>query len=239
MTILAVDVDELTCVFLTQSGLPTERLKRSLLEDFDITEWVTVDGLYTGCIVNVDTLGSLSVCRGLRAKKVDVPVVGISSPTAAGDSWPERRATFLEQGGDDLIQLPLNPRELVASMRAAQRRAQRGLLVPVLTATSGQAVLKVNTHLQAAFVDNYRLTLTPMEYHVLEVLMRANGTVLSRERIVSRIYAVADDTPDPKIVDVVLCRLRRKMGEVHPDAPALIGSVRGAGFRIVSGAGTS
>ncbi|HET6291658.1 MAG TPA: response regulator transcription factor [Amycolatopsis sp.] len=141
--------------------------------------------------------------------------------TAAADV--DDRVTGLGLGADDYLTKPFAFAELVARVQALSRRA-RPALPPVLE--RGGVVLDLPRH--QASRDGRFLPLSPKEFAVLEVLMRAEGTVVSAEELLEKAW---DEHADPftNAVRVAMMTLRRKLGE-----PPLIETVPGAGYRFGS-----
>jgi DNA-binding response OmpR family regulator len=139
--------------------------------------------------------------------------------TAAADVTD--RVAGLGLGADDYLTKPFAFAELVARVQALSRRA-RPALPPVLERDG--VVLDLPRH-QAAR-DGRFLLLSPKEFAVLEVLMRAEGTVVSAEDLLEKAW---DEHADPftNAVRVAVMTLRRKLGD-----PPVIGTVPGAGYRF-------
>jgi DNA-binding response OmpR family regulator len=138
----------------------------------------------------------------------------------AAASVPERVAG-LGLGADDYLPKPFDYTELVARVQALGRRSQPPV-APVLT--RGSIVLDTR-HLQASR-DGRHLRLSMKEFAVLEVLMRANGAVVSAEALLESAW---DEHADPftTAVRVIISRLRGKLGD-----PPCIHTVPGAGYRL-------
>jgi DNA-binding response OmpR family regulator len=156
------------------------------------------------------------VCGAVSAAGGEARVLML---TAAADI--DDRVSGLGLGADDYLTKPFAFAELVARVQALARRA-RPALPPVLT--RGGVVLDLPRH-QAAR-DGRFLPLSPKEFAVLEVLMRAEGTVVSAEDLLEKAW---DEHADPftNAVRVAVMTLRRKLGR-----PALIETVPGAGYRF-------
>jgi DNA-binding response OmpR family regulator len=139
--------------------------------------------------------------------------------TAAGTI--EDRVDGLGIGADDYLSKPFAFAELVARIRALLRRAQPGL-PPVLV--SGD--LELDPSRRAASRGGRPLDLGPKEFGVLELLLAAQGRVVSAEEILERVW---DEMADPftSSVKVTMSRLRRKLGD-----PPVIQTVAQAGYRI-------
>ncbi|MFI5261194.1 MAG: response regulator transcription factor [Candidatus Limnocylindrales bacterium] len=136
---------------------------------------------------------------------------------------PPDRIQGLDAGADDYLVKPFDFGELLARVRALQRRP-RGIDGPVLT--RGRLQLDPRTRLVTA--DGAELRLTATEYHILELLLRRAPAVVERKAIAEHAW---DDETDPlgsNAIDVQLSRLRAKLtgGGVR------IVTVRGAGYRL-------
>ena len=139
--------------------------------------------------------------------------------TAAGDI--SDRVEGLELGADDYLPKPFAFSELVARVRALGRRATTPL-PPVLE----RAGLTLDPGRREVLREGKPVGLAPKEFAVLEVLMRANGGVVSAEQLLEKAW---DEHTDPftNVVRVTVMTLRRKLGE-----PPVIITVPGSGYRI-------
>jgi DNA-binding response OmpR family regulator len=133
----------------------------------------------------------------------------------------EDRVDGLRLGADDYLAKPFAYAELVARIRALFRRAQPAL-PPVLELGD----VRLDSARRAASRAGRRLDLGPKEFGVLEVLLAAQGRVVSAEELLDRVW---DEMADPgtTAVKVTISRLRRKLGD-----PPLIDTVAQAGYRI-------
>ena len=156
----------------------------------------------------------LEVCRALRASS-PVPILML---TARGLEEDKLRALY--QGADDYVVKPFSPREVVARVHAALRRAGGER-----TLQAGRVVL--DPEARTASLDGTVLALTGAELRVLEALMRAAGRVLARGTLVER--ALSSDEASERTVDVHVGRLRRKLSDA---AGVRIVTVYGAGYRL-------
>lgn len=156
------------------------------------------------------------VCRQLTADGIRARVLML---TASGGI--EDRVQGLGLGADDYLPKPFAFAELVARVRALARRAQPAL-PPVLE--SGD--LQLDSARRRASRGGERLDLSAKEFTVLELLMGAQGAVISSEELLARGWDEAAD-PFSNVVKVTVSRLRRKLGEPDP-----IETVPGGGYRI-------
>jgi DNA-binding response OmpR family regulator len=130
------------------------------------------------------------------------------------------RVDGLELGADDYLPKPFAFAELVARVRALSRRAPS--VPPVLR--RGDLVVDRARHRASRGARS--LSLTRKEFGILEMLLAADGALVSAEELLEHVWDASID-PFSNIVSVTLVRLRRKLGE-----PALIETVVGKGYRI-------
>jgi DNA-binding response OmpR family regulator len=133
----------------------------------------------------------------------------------------EDRVGGLALGADDYLPKPFAFAELVARIRALARRSQPAL-PPVLT----RGDQRVDPAQRAAFRGGRRLELSAKELTVLELLLAAQGAVVSPEELLARGWDEAAD-PFSNVVKVTVSRLRRKLGD-----PPVIETVPHAGYRV-------
>ena len=140
----------------------------------------------------------------------------------ARDEEPDRVAG-LELGADDYVPKPFSPRELVSRVKAILRRSEPAPSDPILRL--GDIVLDVQGREVA--VGGEAVELTAKEFELLQCLMENPGIVLSRDTLLDRAWGTTYPG-GTRTVDVHVGQLRRKL-----DRPALIRTVRGAGYKAV------
>ena len=133
----------------------------------------------------------------------------------------------LSVGADDYLTKPFSPRELVARIKAALRRMQQGggERAQVLSF----AHIRIDPGSRQVWMDDELIELTAMEFDLLKVLAEHRGLVLSREKLLEKVWG-HDYYGDLRVVDVHLGHLRQKLGR-HP----FIQTVRGVGYRFDEG----
>ncbi len=162
-------------------------------------------------------LDGLDVCRELRATS-DVPVLFL---TARDDEID--RIVGLELGADDYVIKPFSPREIVARVKAIQRRGSRSI------EASSQVVfgtVEVDLVRQEVKVDNKAISLATQELALLEFLVHHRGQALTRDQILAGAWG-EDWYGDQRTVDVHIRQLRKKLGDDLP-----LATVRGTGYRL-------
>ena len=156
------------------------------------------------------------VCRRIVAAGMETRVLMLTAAAGIRD-----RVDGLDLGADDYLTKPFAFAELAARVGALGRRA-RPALPPVLE----RAGIRLDRARHSAWRDGLLLSLSPKEFAVLDVLMRADGIVVSAEELLEKAW---DEHADPftGVVRFVIMMLRRKLGD-----PPVIETVPGAGYRI-------
>jgi DNA-binding response OmpR family regulator len=139
---------------------------------------------------------------------------------------PADRIQGLDTGADDYLIKPFDFGELLARVRALQRRP-RGVDAPILE----RGRLAIDPVRRVATVDERELGLTVTEFRILELLVRRSPAVVDRKAIAEHAWADETDPLGSNAIDVQLSRLRAKL----PNAGVRIVTVRGAGYRLEEG----
>jgi DNA-binding response OmpR family regulator len=155
------------------------------------------------------------VCRTLAGREGGARILLLTAAATIDD-----RVDGLELGADDYLGKPFAFRELVARVRALGRRA------PSTPPVMRRGDLTVDRARHRASRGERTLTLNRKEFGILEMLLAANGAVVSAEELLEHVWDVNTD-PFSRIVTVTMTRLRRKLG-----MPPLIETVVGKGYRM-------
>lgn len=144
--------------------------------------------------------GEVELIRKLRLAKVRAPIVAVArSMTEAA------RLRILQAGADDLIVNALSHEEVFMKMQNLIRRS-RGFQDSSLCIGS----VEINMNAKKIFAKGKPVTLTKKEYQIAEILALRKGAVLSKEAILDHLYGGLDE-PNPKIIDVFICKIRKKL----------------------------
>ena len=157
------------------------------------------------------------VVRRLRAGRSTTPVLILS-----GVSRPGAKVQGFGVGADDFIVKPFDSQELIARIQAIVRRA-KGFAQPSISVGS----LTLDLGARGATVGGQPVNLTGKEYAILELLMLRKGMVMTKEAFLNHLYNGMDE-PEMKIIDVFICKLRKKL--VQAGCEDLIGTVWGRGY---------
>jgi len=185
-------------------------------------EGIDLGKLYDYDIIVLDLqlpdMSGFEVLKSLRVAKVRAPVLILS-----GNTIVEAKVKALGFGADDYMTKPFHKDELVARMHAVIRRS-KGHSQSVIT--TGK--LTINLDAKTVEVDGARVHLTGKEYQMLELLSLRKGTTLTKEMFLNHLYGGMDD-PDAKIIDVFICKLRKKLA-LACDGAHYIETVWGRGY---------
>ena len=170
-------------------------------------------------------VSGLDVCRRIRETSM-VPIVIVTAKDAEAD-----KVAGLELGADDYVTKPFSVRELVSRVRANLRRSQ--MTVPdaageVLTG----GPIRLDSARHEVTVRGDPVAFPPKEFELLESFLRSPGRLLTRERLIQRIWG-GDYVGDTKTLDVHVKRLRQKI-ERDPHEPEHLLTVRGLGYKFVN-----
>lgn len=185
------------------------------------------DGLEIGKLYDYDIIildlmlpdmDGYEVLKRLRAAKVETPILILS-----GLSELDSKIKGLGYGADDYLTKPFDKRELLARIQAIVRRSKGHSQNVIQTGD-----LTVNLDSRTVEVGGKSVHLTSKEYSILELLSLRKGATLTKEMFLNHLYGGMDE-PELKIIDVFVCKLRRKIAEVA-EGKNYIETVWGRGY---------
>ncbi len=186
------------------------------------------DGLEIGKLYEYDIiildlmlpdLDGYEVLKRLRAAKVETPILILS-----GLSELDSKLKGLGFGADDYLTKPFDKRELMARIQAIVRRSKGHAQSVIKTGP-----ITVNLDARTVEVDSKQLHLTSKEYGIIELLSLRKGSTLTKEMFLNHLYGGMDE-PEVKIIDVFICKLRKKIEKITPDGGSCIETVWGRGY---------
>ncbi len=203
MRILLIEDDSTTAKVLET----TLRSEGFVVDTTDLGE----DGLEIGKLYEYDVIildlvlpdiNGYEVLKRLRAAQIKTPILILSGLSEIDD-----KVKGLGFGADDYLTKPFNRVELLARVHAIVRRSRGHSESMIRTGR-----LLVNLQSRTASVDGVTLHLTGKEYAILELLSLRKGNTLTKEMFLNHLYGGMDE-PELKIIDVFICKLRRKLAE--------------------------
>ena len=170
--------------------------------------------------LDLPDLSGYEVLRALRAAGIDTPALILS-----GLSTVANKVKALECGADDYLTKPFHKDELLARVHAVMRRAD----VPAeLVVRCGELVIYLDA--KRVEIAGQPVGLTRKEFEVLELLALRQGMTISKEMLLNHLYGGMDE-PGLKIIDVFLCKLRKKLAAFSGGAE-YIATVWGRGYML-------
>ena len=174
-------------------------------------EGVDLGKLYDHDIIlldlNLPDMSGFEVLRALRVSKVKTPILILS-----GLADMEDKVKGLGISADDYLTKPFHKDELIARIHAIVRRSKGHAQSVIQT---GELVVDLDT--KTVELNGTRLHLTGKEYQMLELLSLRKGTTLTKDMFLNHLYGGMDE-PELKIIDVFICKLRkRRLEDSEPD----------------------
>lgn len=178
------------------------------------------------CILDVGLpiMDGFDVCRALRQRGCDVPILFLTARTEEID-----RVLGFGLGADDYVGKPFSAHELVGRIRAIARRASAPREGQPLV-TFAMRDLTIDPRAMRAFRNDKAINLTRRELSLLKLLHERSGQAVCRDEIYDECWGRAY-YPNSRALDQFVAALRRKI-EIEPAVPCIIGTVHGVGYRF-------
>ncbi|MEC3860211.1 response regulator transcription factor [Mesobacterium sp. TK19101] len=168
--------------------------------------------------LNLPDMTGHEVLRQLRMARIETPILILS-----GDDDTDSKLKGFGFGADDYLTKPFHREELVARIHAIIRRSKGHSQSIIHTGK-----VSVNLDAKTVEVDGKQVHLTGKEYQMLELLSLRKGTTLTKEMFLNHLYGGMDE-PELKIIDVFICKLRKKLSEATGEE-SYIETVWGRGY---------
>lgn len=176
---------------------------------------------YDLCLLDISLKegNGFATCRAIKDQG-DTPVIFL---TASGDEYSV--VAGFDMGGDDYVQKPFRPRELISRMKNVLRRSgkQNNLIeLDGLVVDIDKGIVRRKEE---------DITLSALEYRLLLLFLNHRGMILSRSMLLEEIWDIAGDFVNDNTLTVYIKRLRDKIEE-DPHNPKIIKTVRGLGYKV-------
>ena len=177
----------------------------------------------------IPEISGLDILTRTRAAGSRTPILVLSARGLTSD-----RITGLEAGADDYLPKPFSPAELVLRVRRLLERSREGAAQPSARPPLLLNDLVVDRDRYEVRVAGRSVTLTPTSFRLLVALLEADGRVISRDGLLDAIYGRDEEVVLDRTIDAHIKRLRTQLGD-DAEQPRYIATVRGAGYRALSG----
>ena len=220
MRILSIESDDVTARLL-KAQLEAEGMDCTTIDLGEKGIRLAKTNAYDAILLDLGLLdmSGLDVLRALRVAKMNTPIIIVSGVTDI-----ETKVKTFGGGADDYIAKPYNRLELIARVQSVVRRSQ-GLAQPVVTI----GALVVSPAEKRIEANGVRIHLTGKEYGLLEHLIRRRGMCVSKESLLAHLYGDIPAPPAIKIIDVFVCKIRKKLA-VATSGAQYIETVWGGGY---------
>lgn len=212
-----VELTELLREFLEPEGFVVETLHDGascLRINFDAKELVVLD-------VMLPAISGFEVLKQVRQRS-NIPVIMLTARDGDVD-----RIVGLEIGADDYVSKPVNPRELVARIRAVLRRMAPPKEPPAAELAVGE--IRLNPASRNAWAADRRLDLTTAEFNLLQHLLQHVGQIVTRDELSAAAFGRKHQANADRNVDTLVSKVRRKLGPTT-DLDDRIKTVRNVGY---------
>lgn len=202
---------ELNGFTVHEAGTGTEAIRTATLRPLDV---IIVD-------LGLPDMDGSEVVERIRSSS-SVPIIVLSVRSAEAE-----KVRLLEAGADDYVVKPFGMAELLARVRVALRRQMQ--------AASGEPTVKagpltIDLAVRAVLLNGNRLTLTPKEYRLLQVLAQHAGNVVTHQHLLKEVWG-SIHVHDTHYLRIFVRKLRQKI-EPNPDSPKILVTELGVGYRL-------
>ena len=224
MRILLVEDDAKIAQFVSQ-GLKEAGFALDHMDNGEDGLHMALNEPYDVAVIDImlPKIDGLTLIEGMRNRGINIPVLILSARRTVDD-----RVKGLTTGGDDYLTKPFAFAELLARVQALLRRATG------ITSATRLEIDELVLDLQTRKVERagHRIDLQPLEFSLLEYLMRNAGQVVSKTMIMEHVWDY-NFNPQTNVVEARICHLRDKIDKGFEDK--LIQTIRGVGYVIQSG----
>lgn len=214
---LALVEDDIALADLTETFLAAQGYRVTRFSDGPSAS-EGIPSLNPDCVlldIMLPGFDGVEVCRRIRPA-FKGPIIFL---TAKGDPFDE--VLGLEVGGDDYLSKPVEPRVMLAHIRAQLRKIERQAAVNAPTANQA---IKLQSNTESAFLNGENLELNQAEFQLLKLLLKSQSQIVSRDEVMMAVRGIEHDGLS-RVVDILVSDLRKKL-----PSPDWIKTVRGKGY---------
>jgi two-component system, OmpR family, alkaline phosphatase synthesis response regulator PhoP len=233
-------------VLVVEDSRPMQRTLQRLFESDGLQVQVASDGVagiesfrkqLPNAVVldlKLPRLPGKEVCRAFKAHAASVPIVVLSA-----DSEVEDKVLLLELGADDYVTKPFSPKELLARVRRAMRRAENGPAAgPGASTLAAHDMLtlgdaKIDFTSMVVIRAGRTLAFTAQEFKLLKYFAHSPARVITRQELLNEVWGY-ENYPTTRTVDNHILRIRQKL-EPDPANPRYFLTMHGSGYKFVPG----
>jgi len=221
MKILLVEDDPKISSFV-KIGLESNGCTVDIAYDGAIGEKLALSRKYDVMVLDVVIPGisGFELCKRIRNSNILTPVIILTSLDSVED-----KLTGFDSGADDYLLKPFSFQELLARLKALNRRNRETIVCPVLKVLD----LELDTVTKKVIRNNRGINLTPTEYKILELLMSNKGKVFDRILIAEKIWGFSFNS-ETNVIDVHINSLRKKIDK--DSNHKLIWTKKGFGYMV-------
>jgi two-component system, cell cycle response regulator CtrA len=221
MNILILTRDEALGASLPLTLQAHLQARSTVVDSIDEAAMALRDYLFDCAIIDTPAPPAI---RKLRAAKIKTPIIAL-------EQWVVRNVPLIVEclggGADDVLHRLFHPDELCACIEAVVRRTHDHT-----TSTIAIADIVLNLSEQTVSLGGRAIHMTPKEYQMLEIMALREGQIITKQMFLDFLYGGMLEEPEPKVLDVYICKLRRKFYKASGGRD-YIENVWGRGYRLV------
>lgn len=185
-----------------------------------------ISGIYDIIILDVmlPKMSGFDIAKAIRKRKITAPILMLTAKNNIDD-----KVKGLDSGADDYITKPFEIKELLARLRALQRRNNISNMDEVGNLIVEDLVLKKKNSMLSSTISNQEVRLSEKEFFIIEYFMSNYGTILTREQIITKIWGYDNET-EYNNLEVYISFTRRKLKFIESSVE--IKAVRGIGYEL-------
>lgn len=185
-----------------------------------------VSGIYDIIILDVmlPKMSGFDIAKEIRKRKIPAPILMLTAKNDIDD-----KVKGLDSGADDYLTKPFEIKELLARLRALQRRNNIPNMDEAGNLVVEDLILNKNNSMLSSTISNQEVRLSEKEFFIIEYFMSNYGTILTREQIITKIWGYDNET-EYNNVEVYISFTRRKLHFIESSME--IKAVRGIGYEL-------